>query len=118
MTIKKAMLILMASLYVLAGVWHFVKPNIYLKIMPPYLPAPLALVYLSGIAEVILGLGLFFPVTQSLAAWGVILLLLAILPANYYMYQKGGAAFGLSDTVLFWRLPAQFILIAWAYWFT
>ena len=76
------------------------------------------MVFLSGVAEVILGVGLLFPETQSLAAWGVMLLLIAIFPANIYMYQKGGAAFGVSDRILFWRLPLQLVLIFWAYWFT
>jgi uncharacterized membrane protein len=108
----------MAIFYVGAGIYHFVKPVMYLKIMPPALPWPLVLVYLSGVAEIFLGICLLIPMLQSYAAWGIILLLIAIFPANYYMYKKGGAAFGMSDAIVFWRLPFQFVFIAWAYWFT
>jgi uncharacterized membrane protein len=115
---KAASLILMALMYVVAGLLHFIKPKMYLRIMPPYLPAHLLLVYLSGFAEVGLGVGLLIPSLQVYAAWGVILLLIAVFPANIYMYQKGGAAFKLSDRVVFWRMPFQLVLIVWAYWYT
>ena len=110
--------ILMGILYTVAGVLHFVKPKVYLKIMPPYLPAPLCLVYASGIAEIIVGLMVCFPQTRALGAWGVIALLIAVFPANLYMYQQGGARFQMSDTALLVRLPIQLVLIAWAYFFT
>ena len=118
MILKYVFLIIMALLYILAGIWHFVKPRMYLKIMPPYLPAHQLLVNLSGVAEIVLGIGLLVPRLQVLSAWGIILLLIAVFPANLCMYQKGGAAFGLSDRIVFWRLPLQLVLIAWAYWFT
>jgi uncharacterized membrane protein len=108
----------MAALYVYAGILHFVKPKMYLKIMPPYMPAHLPLVYLSGLAEITLGLMLFVPATQVIAAWGIILLLLAVLPANIYMAQLGGAAFKFPEWVVWARLPLQLVLIAWAYVYT
>ena len=118
MTGKALNLALMSLFYVAAGIFHFVKPEMYLKIMPPYLPAPRALVFLSGVAEVTLGVGLLIPATQVWAAWGLIALLVAVFPANIYMYQLGGAAFGWPDWVLLARLPLQLVLIAWAYWHT
>lgn len=83
--------------------------------MPPYLPAHLALVYLSGAAEVVLGLLLWSPALRPWAAWGLIALLVAVFPANVYMYQQGGAAFGLPAWAPAARLPLQALLIAWAY---
>jgi uncharacterized membrane protein len=118
LVMKILTLYLMAVLYVLAGSLHFVKPKMYLRIMPPYLPEPLFLVYLSGAIEIALGVLLFFGQTRSLAAWGVIALLIAVLPANIYMLQKGGEAFRMSDWVLWVRLPLQIVLMAWAFWYT
>jgi uncharacterized membrane protein len=116
--IKTITLFIMATLYVLAGSWHFVRPKIYLKIMPPYLPAPLFLVYLSGAIEMALGLMLYFPATRSLGAWGVIALLIAVFPANIYMFQKGGESFHLPNWALLARLPAQLLLMLWAWVYT
>jgi uncharacterized membrane protein len=69
-----------------------------------------------------LGVAVLFPKTRRLAAWGIIALLVAVFPANLYMYQHavetGGAAFEISPTVLFWRLWMQGLFILWAYWFT
>jgi uncharacterized membrane protein len=100
---------------VVAGTLHFVRPRAYLAIMPPYLPAPLLLVYVSGVAEIGLGAGLLIPSLQKWAAWGLIALLIAVFPANIYMYQRGSAAFGIPDWALLARLPLQLVLIAWAY---
>ena len=108
----------MAALYTFAGALHFIKPKMYLRIMPPSLPKPLLLVYLSGVAEMVLGICLMISAVSTWAAWGIIALLIAVFPANIYMYQKGGAAFRVSDRMLFWRLPLQFVLMLWAYWHT
>jgi uncharacterized membrane protein len=116
--LKAVTLYTMGALYVAAGFFHFLKPKAYLKIMPPYIPVPLLMVYLSGAAEVALGIALLIPALQSYAAWGIILLLITVFPANFYMYQKGGAAFKMSDRALFWRMPLQLALIIWAYWYT
>lgn len=114
-----ASLYLMAAAYTAAGLNHFRNPAFYLRMMPPFLPAHEFLVFASGVAEAGLGLALFFPATRVWAAWGVILLLIVVFPANLYMYQKGGAAFGgIPDWVLLLRLPLQLALIAWAYIYT
>ena len=102
----------MAFLYVGAGINHFVDPDFYLKMIPDYLPAPQLLIILSGIAEIFLGLLLLFPRTQKFAAFGLIFLLIAIFPANIYMYQQGSTYFPYSDLALLLRLPAQAFLIA------
>ncbi|MDV6234318.1 DoxX family protein [Leptospira ellisii] len=106
----------MAALYILAGILHFVLPKFYLRIMPPYIPYPKFVVYLSGLIEIALGMALLFPETKKLGAWGIILLLIAIFPANLYHYQSRRK----SDPpkwALLLRLPLQFALIYWAYLF-
>jgi uncharacterized membrane protein len=102
-------------LLVAAGTLHFIAPGPYLRIMPPYLPAPLALVYLSGLAEIGLGLGLLFRRTRRWAAWGTVALLIAIFPANVYMAQANDSLFHLPTWVVWARLPLQLVLIAWAW---
>ena len=106
-----------AALFVAGGVGHFVKTDVYMKIMPPYLPYHRALVLLSGVFEVALGILLLVPTTSRLAAWGLIALLVAVFPANVYMYQHPDK-FGLSPTLLLLRLPLQGVLILWAYAYT
>lgn len=108
-------LYLMAVLYIAAGLNHFRNPRFYIQIIPPYLPRPDILNALSGVAEVILGLMLFWPATRSLAAWGVIALLIAVFPANFYMYQQRHTLFKkMPPKLLLLRLPLQLVLIAWA----
>ena len=110
--------ILMGALYSFAGLLHFAKPKMYLRIMPPYLPSPLFLVYASGLAEILLGILVCFEASRVKGAWGIIALLIAVFPANLYMFHQGGARYGMSDTALFLRLPGQLVLIAWAYLYT
>lgn len=105
---------------VAAGVNHFVNPAPYLGMMPEVLPAKAALVYVSGVFEILGGLGLILPATRKLAAWGLIALLVAVFPANVNM-AINELPLG-TDPVPTWalwaRLPLQLVLIAWAYWFT
>ena len=72
----------LALLFVLAGIWHFVHPATYLAIMPPWLPQPLALIYVSGVFEILGGLGLLPARTRRMAGWGLLALLVAVFPAN------------------------------------
>ncbi len=109
-------LYVMASLYVVAGLFHFVKPQMYEGIIPPYLPNPRALVLLSGFFEVAFGVGLLFEETREFAAWGIILMLLAFLPAHVYMLQS--EKFRKVPRWALWvRIPLQFLLMYWAYQF-
>jgi uncharacterized membrane protein len=86
--------------------------------MPPYLPWHLELVYASGFFEIVLGILLLVPKKSSLAAWGLIALLIAVFPANVHM-ALNTALYPAIDPVLLWlRLPLQGVLIAWAYLFT
>ncbi|MGB3779041.1 MAG: MauE/DoxX family redox-associated membrane protein [Tunicatimonas sp.] len=114
--LKLVLLYLMAALYVAAGVNHFLRPRMYVRIIPPYLPAPELLNYAAGAAEMVLGVALLFPATRPWAAWGIIALLVAVFPANLYMYQQGTP--GIPSWALLLRLPLQGALIAWAWWYT
>jgi uncharacterized membrane protein len=104
-------------LFIGAGVLHFVHPDFYLKIMPPYLPYHLELVYLSGVFEALLGAMLLFKRFAWIAGWGLVLLLIAVFPANIYAYQHQDLI-PASPTLHLLRLPLQAVLILWAYWYT
>ena len=100
-----------------AGVNHFLQPGFYVAIMPPYLPWPGALVALSGVAEVAVGLAVLVPRLQRVAGWGLVALLLAVFPANVHMALHP-ARYDVPAWGLWLRLPLQGILIAWALWST
>ena len=89
-----------------------------MRIVPPVLPFPLFLVYLSGVFEIILGVTLLIPAFTRYAAWGLIALLIAVFPANIYMALNPQLFPDISLPLLYLRLPFQFVLIAWAYWLT
>ncbi|WP_034921470.1 MauE/DoxX family redox-associated membrane protein [Gillisia sp. CAL575] len=107
----------MAGMYIMAGLFHFIKPKAYLRIMPRYLPQHKLLVYLSGAAEVLLGVGLLFKETKNLAIYGIILMLLIFLLVHFYMLSSKKAAAGIPFWALILRLPLQFVLIWWAYFY-
>jgi uncharacterized membrane protein len=115
---KKISLVFMAAGYVVAGLNHFINPGIYLSIMPPLLPQPLMLVYISGICEIVFGILLLPLFTRRFAAWCMILLLIAIFPANIQMAINYYRAHNPYLWITILRLPLQFILIRWAYAFT
>lgn len=109
-----------AALFVTAGTLHFIIPATYLRIMPPPLPHPLALVWISGAAEIAGGVGLLLMPFRKAAAWGLIALLIAILPANIYMamaHLPVPGVFGQS-WAQWLRVPLQLPLIAWAWLYT
>ncbi len=108
---------LLAIFMIGAGTMHFVNPDFYVKIMPQYLPLHRELVYLSGLCEIALGLLLFVPRFSRLAAWGIIALLIAVFPANIYVYQNQAVLPALSLFHLL-HLPLQGVFILWAYWHT
>lgn len=108
---------LLASLLVGSGVLHLVWPSAYLRVMPPYLPWPRELVYLSGLIELVLGPLLLVPRCSRLAAWGVIALLVAVFPANVYLYQHQEIVPG-PPLLHLLRLPLQAVLVLWAFWHT
>jgi len=111
-------LYLMAILYILAGFNHFRNPGMYIKIIPPFFKSPKLINAVSGIAEIVLGILLMFTLTTQYAAWGIIALLIALFPANLYMFQNKKASFNLPKWILFVRLPLQLVLIIWAFQYT
>lgn len=120
-TPKRVLLYVMGIAYVLAGANHFIDIDFYRPMMPPYLPLHDALIYLSGVAEIALGLGVLVPRLRVASAWGLIALLIAVFPANMHIALNnvplGGAqeGFGAMNWV---RLPFQALFIAWAWWYT
>lgn len=109
---------ILATFFIGAGITHFTHPAGFLRIVPPYLPAPLLLVYLSGAAELAGGLGLLIPATRRWAAWGLLALLIAVFPANVYMLQTHGAGLPVPMWALWLRLPLQLVLMGWVWWST
>jgi uncharacterized membrane protein len=108
---------LFASLFVFAGVMHFVNEEFFLRIMPPYLPWHRELVAISGLFEIALGIGLLIPRTQSLSAWGLIALLIAVFPANIHLYLNQ-QILPAPHWVHAFRLVLQGGLILWAWSYT
>jgi uncharacterized membrane protein len=106
-----------AALFVLGGLGHFVATGFYVKMIPPYLPSHRALVLLSGVIEIVLGILLLVPRTSRLAAWGLIALLIAVFPANIHVYRHQ-EMFPLPPMIHWLRLPMQGVLIAWAFAYT
>ncbi|OUU20972.1 MAG: hypothetical protein CBC08_04355 [Flavobacteriaceae bacterium TMED48] len=107
-------LYLMGGLYILLGFAHFTHTGFYRPLMPQFLPAHVLLIYLSGFAEIILGFGVFFPLTLNYALWGIMLLLTLFLIIHINMLFPGNRL-GVSLWLLWLRIPLQFLLIYWAY---
>lgn len=108
---------LAALFFTAAGAYHFVRPEIYLAMMPPWLPAPGAMNAIAGAAEILGGLGLLPPATRRLAGWGLIALLVAVFPANVHVALQGHmTGFGFSPLVLWLRLPFQVVFVLWIWW--
>ena len=108
---------LLAIFMIVAGTMHFVNPEFFLKIVPPDLPLHKELVLVSGVCEILLGVLLLIPKISHLAAWGIIALLIAVFPANIYLFQNQDLM-PASPLVHFLRLPLQGVFILWAYWHT
>jgi uncharacterized membrane protein len=115
---RRLALLALAAFFVLAGVNHFVSTPFYVEIMPPYVPAPLVLVYVSGALEVLGGVGVLVPRLRSLSGFGLVLLLLADFPANLHMALHPESYPDLPAFGLLVRLPFQGLFIAWAFWAT
>lgn len=115
--VKSISKFLLATFMIVAGTMHFANPAFFLKIMPPYLPFHKELVLVSGIFEIILGALLLIPKYSHLAAWGIMALLIAVFPANIYLYQNQ-EILPASPTIHLLRLPLQGVFVLWAFWYT
>jgi len=118
--VKNISIYLMIYFYINVGIKHFTDPYWFLNIIPPYLESiGIELVYISGFFEILLGFLLLFPKTRQISSYGIILLLIAVYPANIYLAfnQEPQELIGISSFAASWiRLPIQFILIGIAYW--
>jgi len=118
--IKRVLRIVCAVAMTWIGIMHFVKPNGFVRIVPSWLPAPLLLVYVSGVFEVLGGIGVLFPQPiRRISALGLVCLYIAVFPANINMalhqiqLTEGGT---MAPWMMWMRLPFQFVFIAYAYW--
>jgi uncharacterized membrane protein len=107
----------LALFFIVAGTVHFIVPAPYLAIMPSYVPWPSAMVALSGVAEILGGLGVCFRPTRVAAGWCLIVLLVAVFSANIHAISTGMVIAGhsLPAWMLWARLPFQLLFITWVY---
>ena len=118
MSLKTISIAIMSIFYIQIGIKHFTDPNWFMPIMPPYLPYHKALIYISGFFEILFGLMLIFDRTRFMAGWGLILLLVAVYPANIYLAFNSDVQqqMNISHFLASWvRLPLQFVFIWMAY---
>ncbi|MBA3296542.1 MAG: DoxX family protein [Acidobacteria bacterium] len=109
--------VILASIFIFGGGVHLIRPEIYRPVMPGWLPAHDALIFVSGVAEILGGVGLLARRTRRAAAIGLILLLVAVFPANIEMlrvYQARGVSWW-AEALLWFRLPLQAVLIWWTW---
>ena len=101
--------------FIYFGVDHFINPDFYLSIMPPSFPMHLEAVYISGLFEILGGVGVLLSKTRKLAGWGLFALLIAVYPANIYMALTPEAFPDIPLSALYFRLVLQFLFFYWAY---
>jgi len=112
---------LMILLYIIAGINHFIQPRIYIKVMPPYFPVKGLLNIAAGIAEITLGVGLYFEETRFWASWLIMAMLASFFPVHIYMQHLAPFKIGkitITKPLALIRTLLQFVLIYWAYTFT
>lgn len=107
----------MAGIYIVAGIMHFLKPKMYRRIMPKYLPNPQLLIIISGIVEMALGISLCFPQSKDVGILGIIAMLIVFLLVHFYMLSSKKAGAGIPRWLLILRIPLQIGLMYWAYWY-
>lgn len=112
---KKVSVILISLLYLVAGLYHFINPVFYLKIMPRYIPFHLFFVYATGVIEIVLGILVLIKKYQKKAAWLIVIMLIAFLPVHIQMLQDAWISLNIKFIVAALRLPFQFVLIWWAF---
>lgn len=117
---KELFRVILAAAIIIVGISHFAVPEPFVKIVPNFLPSHLALVYISGFFEILGGIGLLIPPVSRAAAWGLVALFIAVYPANINMAVNHISIAGIPSTPLLQaiRLPFQFVLVAWAWWYT
>ncbi len=112
---KKVVLIGLAAFFINVGIDHFVNPDFYLSIMPPAFPLHIEAVYISGVFEILGGIGVLIPKFRRFSGWGLVALLIAVYPANIYMAISPDTFPDIPVSALYFRLVLQFIFFYWAY---
>ncbi len=115
---NKISLYIMALLYLVSGANHFMHPEFYRKIMPPWIAWHELFIFLTGLFEILFAILLLFFRTRRVAAWCIIGLLVAVFPANIQMMVNYLHENNPRLWIAILRLPLQFVLIWWAYLFT
>ena len=117
-TLKNITVYSLSLLYVGVGFKHFIDIDFFLVIVPPYIPYPELMVYTSGLFEIVLGVLLVPRKTRKYGALGLLVLLIAVFPANIYLFTSEIAqnTFGISRQDALIRLPFQVPLLLLAYW--
>jgi len=110
------MRVVLAAIMVGIGALHLALPAPFVSIVPAALPVPYLLVLVSGFFEMLGGVGLLVPRARRAASYGLVLLYLAVFPANINMVLHPELGRGIPEWSLWARLPLQFVLIAWALW--
>lgn len=113
MKIRLTSRLLLALFFIAAGINHFISPEVYISMMPQWLPAHATLNQVSGAAEIAGGIGILHPITRKAAAYGLILLLVAVFPANIHIAINGWPEMNIPQWILVARLPFQLLFIAW-----
>ena len=112
---KKIVLIGLAAFFINVGIDHFVNPDFYLSIMPPAFPLHIEAVYISGVFEILGGIGVLIPKFRRFSGWSLVALLIAVYPANIYMAISPDTFPDIPVSALYFRLVLQFIFFYWAY---
>ena len=113
--LRKLSVFTLSAFFVSFGIDHFVNPEFYLSIMPPNLPLKLEAVYISGLFEILGGVGVLIASTRKIASLGLVTLLVAVYPANIYMALNPERFPEVSINALYFRLFLQFFFFYWAY---
>ena len=108
-------LYILATIFIIVGIFHLIKPRAFMRVMPLYIPYHKAIVYLSGIAEILGGIGLLFSNTKIISIYAIIGMLILFFPVHIHMLVNEKASLKLPKIVLIFRLLLQFGLIYWAY---
>jgi len=116
--VKPTMKYLLVAFFILSGLNHFRVPDFYTNIMPDYIPYHLALVYISGVTEIVAGVLVAIPATTSLGAWGIIAMMIAFMPVHIHMIVHAERYAAVPVSLLYLRLPVQALFVLWAWWFT
>lgn len=113
---KTLLTILLTLFFVTIGILHFTHPQVFVKSVPPYVPMPLEMVYVSGVFEIIGGIGVSIPAVRKWAGYGLLALLVAVYPANIHMALNPEQFPTIPPVVLWGRLPFQALFMAWVWY--